>query len=91
MILQLTPFIMLDGNAKEAIDFYVQSLDAKVVFIQTFGESPDSTESSIPENARDRIAHSVLKSRPNRAYGFRYFSRSTPPHRQSSYYLYNNF
>lgn len=61
MILQLTPFIMLDGNAKEAIDFYVQALGAKVVFTQTFGESPDSTESSLPANARNRIAHSVLK------------------------------
>lgn len=61
MILHLTPFIMLDGNAKEAIDFYVQALDAKVVFIQTFGESPETPESPLPANARDRIAHSVLK------------------------------
>ncbi|WP_079912300.1 VOC family protein [Paenibacillus sp. 32352] len=58
MILQMTPFIMLDGKAKEAIRFYEQVLDAKILFTQTFGEAPDS---SLPEEAKDRLAHSVLK------------------------------
>lgn len=61
MILQMTPFIMLDGNAKEAIEFYEKALHAKVLFKQTFGEAPDSHESTLPEEAKNRLAHSVLK------------------------------
>lgn len=57
MIEKLVPFIMLDGNAKEAIDFYESSLGAKVVFKQTFGEGPQPAS----EEEKDRIAHSVLK------------------------------
>jgi len=57
MIEQLVPFIMLDGNAKEAIEFYEKSLGAKVVFKQTFGEGPQP----VSEGEKDRIAHSVLK------------------------------
>jgi len=61
MTFHVTPFIMLDGNAKEAIRFYEHALGAKVVFAQTYGESPDAAEQSVPEEAKDRLAHSVLK------------------------------
>ncbi|MDF2652546.1 MAG: hypothetical protein K0Q73_8351 [Paenibacillus sp.] len=57
MTLQLTPSIFLDGNANEAIQFYERALDAKVLFKQTFGEGPES----VPQEAKERIAHSVLK------------------------------
>jgi PhnB protein len=56
MTLQLTPYIMLDGNANEAIEFYVKSLDAKVLFKQTFGEGPET----VPEVAKERLSHSIL-------------------------------
>ncbi|PTM58136.1 VOC family protein [Desmospora activa] len=61
MALQFTPFIMLNGNANEAIRFYEQALGAQVVFKQTFGDAPEE-ESNPPmtEEAKKRIAHSVL-------------------------------
>ncbi|MCS7463882.1 VOC family protein [Paenibacillus doosanensis] len=61
MPFQVTPFIMLDGNAKEAIQFYASSLDAKIVFTQTFGEGPQNPEHPLPNEAKDRLAHSILK------------------------------
>jgi len=61
MTLQVTPFIMLDGKAKEAIQFYEKSLDAKVIFKQTFGEGPINPEHPLPEEAKERLAHSILK------------------------------
>ncbi|UUZ81256.1 VOC family protein [Paenibacillus sp. P26] len=61
MTFQVNPFIMLDGNAKEAIRFYETSLDAKVVFTQTFGEAPEDPAHPVPDEAKDRVAHSVLK------------------------------
>ncbi|WP_040949487.1 VOC family protein [Gorillibacterium massiliense] len=56
MTLQLTPQILLDGTADEAIRFYAETLDAKVVFKQTYGEGPDP----VPEAAKARISHSIL-------------------------------
>lgn len=61
MTLLLTPFIMLDGNAKEAIEFYEQSLDAKVLSKQTFGEMPQNPEFPLPEDVKERVTHSLLK------------------------------
>jgi PhnB protein len=57
MTLQLIPFITMDGNAKEAIQFYEKALDAKVLFKQTFGESPEN----LPADFKDQVAHAVLK------------------------------
>lgn len=57
MSMQLVSFIMLDGSAKDAIEFYEQSLGAKVAFKQTVGEGPHPAT----EAEQDRIAHSVLK------------------------------
>ena len=57
MSTQVNPFIMLNGTAKEAIQFYEQALSAKVLFQQTFGDAPEGT---LPADAKERIAHSVL-------------------------------
>ncbi|NBD27374.1 VOC family protein [Paenibacillus glycinis] len=61
MTWQATPFIMLDGNAQEAIRFYEDALNANVVFRQTFGEGPDNPEHPLPEEAKARLAHAILK------------------------------
>ncbi|MFD0617028.1 VOC family protein [Paenibacillus sp. GCM10027629] len=57
MSTQVNPFILLDGTAKEAIQFYEQALGAKVLFQQPFGDAPEGT---LPADAKARIAHSVL-------------------------------
>jgi PhnB protein len=61
MELKFTPFIMLNGQAGEAIRFYEKAFGAQVVFRQTFGEMPEDG-SSVPmsEEVKNRIAHSVL-------------------------------
>jgi PhnB protein len=59
--MRLTPYLMLDGNAKEAIQFYEKVFDAKVLFSQTFGDMPENPEFPLPEEAKDRIAHALLK------------------------------
>lgn len=57
MTLQLTPYLMMDGNAKEAIQFYEKALDATVVSIQTYGEVMPSCPSAIKEH----VANAMLK------------------------------
>lgn len=61
MTLQLAPYLMMNGNAKEAIQFYGKAMDAKVLFSQTFGEMPEDPEHPLPAEAKDLIGHAMLK------------------------------
>lgn len=61
MTVQLTPFIWMDGNTKEALHFYEASLDAKIEYIQTFGDGPEDPKRPLSDSMKQRIAHAVLK------------------------------
>ncbi|HEY5587160.1 MAG TPA: VOC family protein [Ruminiclostridium sp.] len=62
MSLKLIPFIqIMDGRAKEAIKYYQEALNAKVVFMQTIGAGPKEEVSKFKEDQLGLIAHSVLK------------------------------
>ncbi len=61
MTLRLTPYLMMDGNAKEAIEYYQKALDAQVLFLQTFGEMPENPEFPLPDEAKNRVSHAMLK------------------------------
>lgn len=61
MVLRLNPYITLDGRTKEAIEFYKQALGAQVAGVITFGEMPEDPGYPLPEAARDRVAHALLK------------------------------
>lgn len=60
MPFKATPFILLDGQAREAIRFYEAAFDARVVLVKTCGEAPDADVGSMSAEARNRITHSVL-------------------------------
>ncbi|WP_328802350.1 VOC family protein [Paenibacillus sp. LX16] len=51
----------MDGNAKEAIEFYKEALDAQLLFIQTFGEMPENPDFPIPAEVKERVGHATLK------------------------------
>lgn len=57
MTLQLTPYLMMEGNATEAIQFYEKTLGATVISIQTYGEVMPSCPTAIKEH----VANAVLK------------------------------
>ena len=61
MSLRLTPYVVLDGDTREAIAFYEKALDAKVVFVQTFADMPANPDFPLPDEAKDRVAHASLK------------------------------
>ncbi|AJY76963.1 VOC family protein [Paenibacillus beijingensis] len=61
MTLRLIPYLVLNGNAKEAIDFYEKALDATLLFSQTFGEMPENPDFPLPAEAKDLVAHATLK------------------------------
>lgn len=58
---RLIPYITMDGNAKEAIEFYKEALEAQLLFIQTFGEMPENPDFPIPAEVKERVGHATLK------------------------------
>ena|SRR5690625_3901149 len=55
--MKLNPFIVLNGNAKEVIEFYEQALDGEVLTLLTYGSMPEQT----PDEINDLVAHANVK------------------------------
>jgi PhnB protein len=58
---KITPYLVMNGNANEAIRFYENALDAKVAFRQAFGEMPENPEFPIAEDMKECISHAVIQ------------------------------
>jgi PhnB protein len=54
---QATPYLMFDGNAREALEFYKEVFQGEVEGIQTYGEADYPT----PPEAHDRIIHAQFR------------------------------
>ncbi len=63
MSMRTTSFIMLDGQAAEAIEFYQEALNSKLLYKTTYGEGKDAD--GLPEEVKTRIAHAVLQTGEN--------------------------
>ncbi|UPK44232.1 VOC family protein [Paenibacillus pabuli] len=61
MSISLNVYLVTNGNGPEAVDFYKDVFDAKVLAIQTFGEGPSSPDHPIPPEATDWIMHASLQ------------------------------
>ena len=61
MTLRLSPYLMMNGNAKEAIRFYEKALGGEVLYNQTFGQMPEKPEFPLPEEAKELVAHAMIK------------------------------
>lgn len=61
MSVRLIPYLVLNGNANEAIQFYEAALGATVMFKQTFGEMPENPQFQMPEEVKGYISHAMLK------------------------------
>lgn len=61
MILGIHPYLVLNGNGQEAVKFYEDALEAKVLSLQTFGDMPVNPEYPTPPEAKDRVLNAHLK------------------------------
>ncbi|AZN38332.1 VOC family protein [Paenibacillus albus] len=61
MTVKLEPYLMMDGNTKDAIEFYKEALGAEVLFLQTFGEMPENPEFPLPEEAKGLVGHAMVR------------------------------
>lgn len=61
MGLSLTPYLVMDGNANEAIEFYKKALHAEVLFYQKFGDMAENGQSKLPADVQERCLHASVK------------------------------
>jgi PhnB protein len=55
----ITPYLNFDGNGTEALQFYCKALDGKILFQQSFGDSPMAAET--PEEFKSRLMHATFQ------------------------------
>ncbi|UOQ46987.1 VOC family protein [Gracilibacillus caseinilyticus] len=56
----INPYLMLNGNAREAIHFYEEAFQTEADSMQTYGEMPGDT-SNIPVEAKALILHAKIE------------------------------
>lgn len=54
----IIPYLNFNGNAQEALDFYVNALEGKITQSQTFGGAGMADD----ESMKDKILHAVLEA-----------------------------
>ena len=55
--MQIAPYLMFNGNAADAIQFYTQALGAQTHMLQRFADAPGA---GAPEDA-DRVMHATIQ------------------------------
>lgn len=61
---RFVPYITLDGNTAEAVDFYLQVFGGKSKGVMRYGDMPNP-ESPLPEEARNRVLHAEIEVEGN--------------------------
>ncbi len=61
MSVRLNPYLVMNGNGKEAVAFYAKALQATVITVSTFGEMPADPNHPMPDEVKDRVMHALLK------------------------------
>ena len=54
----ITPYLSFNGNAAEALAFYSKALDGKILYQQTFDESPVPSS----DEMKDKIMHATFQA-----------------------------
>ena len=55
----IIPYLNFDGNGTEALKFYCRALDGKILFQQSFGDSPMGGQT--PTELKDRLMHATVQ------------------------------
>jgi PhnB protein len=56
----IVPYLNFNGNAAEALAFYAKAFDGKIVFQQTFGESPMANDT--PDDFKGKVMHATFQA-----------------------------
>lgn len=58
---EFVPYLQLNGNAREAVEYYSKIFQAEILGVITFGEMPAHPDFSLPEEAKNLVAHAAIK------------------------------
>jgi PhnB protein len=61
MSIRLNPYLILNGNAREAVHFYEKALGGKVSGIMKYGDMPENPEYPLTDEMKDLVMHAHLK------------------------------
>lgn len=56
----INPYVFFHGNCREAVSFYAEVFGTEEPRIMTYGQSPVSGESPLPEHAKQLVMHTNL-------------------------------
>jgi PhnB protein len=60
--MKVEPYLFFNGRCEEAIDFYKRVLDAEVVMLMRFKDSPEPPQAGmVPPGNEDKIMHATLR------------------------------
>ncbi|TVP92127.1 VOC family protein [Alkalibacterium sp.] len=59
--MNITPYLMLDGNAKEAAHFYADVFDTPIESMELVKDWPQEFEGEIPQEIEDNVMHAHIK------------------------------
>jgi PhnB protein len=60
MKVKLTPYLNMEGNAREAIRFYENAIGAEVIAISTYGDMPEMPN-TFTDDLKNLVAHAKLQ------------------------------
>ncbi|KZE66141.1 hypothetical protein AWM68_07130 [Fictibacillus phosphorivorans] len=61
MVVAVNPYLVTNGNGKEAVQFYVDAFNAELISLQTFGDMPEDPNHPLPSEAKDRVMNAQFK------------------------------
>ena len=60
--MQVQPYLFFDGRAEEAIEFYRSAIDAEVVMLMRFKDSPEPAKPGmVPPGGENEVMHATLR------------------------------
>lgn len=59
--MDITPYVMLDGQAKAAVHFYADVFDTTVLSLVMAKDWPEEFDGDLPKEMEDRVMHAHLK------------------------------
>ncbi|MEK4228075.1 VOC family protein [Solibacillus sp. FSL H8-0538] len=57
----INPYLIFDGEGKEAVTFYAQVFGIEQYPLMTFGDSPQDPSYTLPEEAKNLVMHAMLE------------------------------
>jgi PhnB protein len=59
--MNIEPYLFFNGRCEEAIEFYKRALNAEVVNLMRFKDSPERTQMPLPPGSENKVMHATLR------------------------------